>query len=169
MIIGKVISGGQTGADMAGLRAARTLSIPTGGLAPRGYLTELGPRPDLLKKYKLKEHPSSKYPPRTVANIGMADITLIFAGSIASIDAGSHLTISFCFKLKKPVFAIYLEDANNEESMKEVVSWVKARYKGKPLTINIAGNRESKSPGIERWAKTFLIELFLALENETKS
>jgi hypothetical protein len=36
----KVISGGQTGADQGGLRAAKAAGIPTGGWAPRGWLVE---------------------------------------------------------------------------------------------------------------------------------
>ena len=37
-----VISGGQTGADQAGWRAAEACGIPTGGWMPRGFLTEEG-------------------------------------------------------------------------------------------------------------------------------
>jgi hypothetical protein len=40
-----VITGGHTGADQAGLRAARACGIPTGGWVPRGWLTEAGPAP----------------------------------------------------------------------------------------------------------------------------
>jgi hypothetical protein len=36
----KVVSGGQTGADQGGLRAARLAGIPTGGWAPKGWLVE---------------------------------------------------------------------------------------------------------------------------------
>jgi hypothetical protein len=42
-MIEKVMSGGQTGADHGGLRAARRCGIATGGWAPRGWLTEAGP------------------------------------------------------------------------------------------------------------------------------
>jgi hypothetical protein len=42
-----VISGGQSGVDQAGLRAARTAGIMTGGTAPRGWLAEVADvRPD---------------------------------------------------------------------------------------------------------------------------
>ena len=37
----KIISGGQTGADMGGLLAAKDLGIRTGGWMPKGWLTEL--------------------------------------------------------------------------------------------------------------------------------
>jgi hypothetical protein len=39
-MLAKVISGGQTGADQAGRRAARAAGIPTGGWAPLGWKTE---------------------------------------------------------------------------------------------------------------------------------
>jgi Circularly permutated YpsA SLOG family len=39
----RVITGGQTGADQGGLRAARACGVPTAGWAPRGWLTEAGP------------------------------------------------------------------------------------------------------------------------------
>jgi hypothetical protein len=38
-MIERVISGGQTGADQAGWRAARAAGIPTGGFMPKGFLT----------------------------------------------------------------------------------------------------------------------------------
>src|SRR5262249_12492939 len=40
MLLDKVISGGQTGADQGALRAARATGIPTGGWAPRRWLVE---------------------------------------------------------------------------------------------------------------------------------
>ena len=36
-----IISGGQTGADMAGLMAAKKVGFNTGGFAPKGFKTEL--------------------------------------------------------------------------------------------------------------------------------
>ena len=51
----KIISGGQTGADQAGLAAAKRLGIPTGGFFSKGFLTEAGPRPDLAAEYRLEE------------------------------------------------------------------------------------------------------------------
>jgi hypothetical protein len=46
-----VISGFQTGADIAGIFAARDHGIPAGGAVPRGFLTEDGPRPDYAELY----------------------------------------------------------------------------------------------------------------------
>lgn len=40
-----IISGGQTGADQGGLDAGKALGLKTGGLMPKGWRTEAGPRP----------------------------------------------------------------------------------------------------------------------------
>ena len=55
----RVISGGQTGADQTGLHAARACGIPTGGWAPRGWLTEAGPAP-WLEEWGLVECPEGE-------------------------------------------------------------------------------------------------------------
>ncbi|MFH7326653.1 YpsA SLOG family protein [Desulfurivibrio sp. C05AmB] len=39
----RIISGGQTGADQAGLDVAIKLGIPHGGWIPKGRMTEAGP------------------------------------------------------------------------------------------------------------------------------
>jgi hypothetical protein len=47
----KVISGAQVGSDISGLRAAKTLGIPTGGTMPYGYRTKAGNRPEYALEY----------------------------------------------------------------------------------------------------------------------
>ena len=61
----KIISGGQTGADIGGLIGAKRAGIKTGGTAPRGYKTEKGPQIQSLKYLGLVEHPSEHYRHRT--------------------------------------------------------------------------------------------------------
>ena len=154
----RVISGGQTGADLAGLLAARKVGIETGGWIPKGWLTELGPRP-VLKKLGLREHTSDKYPPRTKQNILDSDATLIIA---EHLDRGSALTRDLCYRLHKPVFHISLNDMeDSERTVQEVVHWLEKRH---VQVINIAGNRESRSPGLQRQATTFLTKLFSVLQ-----
>jgi len=55
MTINLIVSGGQTGADIAGLRAARALDIPTTGFMPKGWTTERGPKPEYAQKFGLLE------------------------------------------------------------------------------------------------------------------
>lgn len=140
----KIVSGGQTGADMGGLLAAKFLKIPTGGWAPRGFRTERGSHVALGTAYGLIEHPSSYYAPRTEANIHLADGTVLF-GDMSS--AGSHLTISLCQKLGSP----YLTNPD-EAALKAFIITHHA------ITLNIAGNRESVSPGIQERVRKFLIQ-----------
>jgi hypothetical protein len=49
-MVRKIISGGQTGADQAGLAVAKRLGISTGGFMPKGLLTAAGPQPDLTRR-----------------------------------------------------------------------------------------------------------------------
>ena len=52
-MVRKCISGGQTGADFAGLEAARICGILTVGTAPKGFRTLDGSNPDLGSVYGL--------------------------------------------------------------------------------------------------------------------
>ena len=154
-VIHKVISGGQTGADIAGLRAALKCHIETGGYAPKGYITERGPRPATLGAvYGLKEHPSSEYKFRTSANVVLADLTILIADKL---ETGSKFTWDLCLHYEKPCFHIRVMDLNNERRKLEVFNWM-CLYD--PRIVNVAGRRESKCPGIETAAIPFLVTLF---------
>ena len=84
-----VISGAQTGADIAGLWAAKLFGIPTGGWAPKNFLTLIGEHPEMAKTFGIKEHARS-YAGRTVENLKMSDFTIVCA---SVMSAGSKLTI----------------------------------------------------------------------------
>lgn len=136
----KVISGGQTGADAGGLIAARILGIETGGWMPKGWRTELGAVD--RSAWGLQEHYSREYPPRTLANIQAADLTIIVA---KSLDRGSALTVRYCDKAHCPYWVATPSD--NEIPVQPI--WSKFAW-ADDLTLNVAGNRESRSPGIQR-------------------
>lgn len=154
-VLEKIISGGQTGADMAGLIAAESMGLDTGGWATRGYRTEAGPRPETLgSRFGLEEHSSDKYPPRTAANVKESDATLIIA---SSLDGGSKLTAQLCLRMRKP--GMQVSSGLDGTELKEVAAWLRRLYKGQPIVLNVAGNRESKSPGLQKRATSFLIRL----------
>jgi hypothetical protein len=94
----KIISGGQTGADQAGLEVAIKLNIPHGGWIPKGRLTENGPLPD---KYNLQEMPGKSYPKRTEQDVMDSDGTVIF--SHGKLTGGSALTAQLAEKHSKPI------------------------------------------------------------------
>ena len=62
----KIISGGQTGADRAGLNAAMEAGIVVGGCCPKGRLAEDGAVPET---YPLTELKTASYPARTEKNV----------------------------------------------------------------------------------------------------
>ncbi len=66
----KIISGGQTGADVAALDVAIKYGIPHGGAIPKGRLAEAGP---FREKYNLEEMATKSYPKRTEKNVVDSD------------------------------------------------------------------------------------------------
>ena len=50
-----MVSGGQIGADIAGLKAEEALGIPTGGWVTKGYWTSEGVNMELKTRYNLRE------------------------------------------------------------------------------------------------------------------
>ena len=104
----RIHSGGQTGADIAGLWVAKTMGLPTGGVAPEGFLTQAGKKPLLNTLFGLRDH--GDYRQRTIQNVRESDVTLIFSKQMQS--PGTILTRNAALRLKKPVFAI--EDNRHE-------------------------------------------------------
>jgi hypothetical protein len=99
LVIERVVSGGQTGADRAALDWALARGVPHGGWCPVGRITEDGTIPP---RYQLTEMPDGGgYRQRTRANVRDADATLIL--SIApELTGGSRQTMIFARQLAKP-------------------------------------------------------------------
>lgn len=136
-----IVSGGQTGADQGGLVAGRKLGIKTFGYAPKGYKTEDGYGDiDKMKSYGLIESDSSDYVKRTIQNLKLADGTIVFATDIKS--TGTKLTINSCKRAKKPILILDLDKSDHTETIRNFI--ISKNLK----SINIAGNRESKSKGL---------------------
>ena len=150
----KIISGGQTGADIGALTAARELGLETGGTAPRGWMTEEGPRETVLRGFGLVEAEAEGYAPRTRANVANADGTLLI-GQYET--GGSALTYITATELNKPLFHVPFSARPEEpldETAKRFRSWL-TQHNVK--TLNVAGDRESASPGIGEFARNFLL------------
>jgi Circularly permutated YpsA SLOG family len=63
-VLERVVSGGQTGADQAGWRAARASGIAIGGWMPADFLIEDGSRPEFAEMFGGVELPGGGYPER---------------------------------------------------------------------------------------------------------
>lgn len=151
----KIISGGQTGADQAGLRAAKRFGLETGGWMPKGWLTEDGPRPEFESLYGMRKHESASYRDRTIANIRTAETTLLFGDPRTP---GGKLAMSILADVRLPYTVIGSPGYASPETIARCVI-ERNNFK----TINIAGNRESKAPGIGAWVEAYLCDIFLAL------
>ncbi len=138
----KIISGGQTGADRGGLDAAIELGLEHGGWCPFGRQAEDGMIPD---KYLLKEMGTGGYRERTRKNVEDSDVTIIFIGDGYNPTGGSRLTAEFCERYRKHHIVLNVK-LPPYELINEITEFIKANN---PSVINIAGNRESKSPGIQ--------------------
>lgn len=153
MLVRRIISGGQTGADRGGLAAAVLLGLPRGGWIPRGFRTELGFEP-WLAELGLKETPQSAYPPRTRLNVRDADGTLWFGNPHSP---GGKLTLKTARQLSKPWFIVEWRRGwppPDVDEVGEVRAWL---TENNIQTLNVAGNRESSQPGIHEQTAQFLL------------
>jgi hypothetical protein len=157
----KVVSGGQTGADQGGLRAARAAGIPTGGWAPKGWLVESadGRRNSAapeLADFGLIECDLPGYPARTQANVRDSDGTIWF-GDFNTL--GGRATLDACRRFRRPFCLVY----QGITTPSLVMYWI--REKGIRV-LNVAGNRESSAPGIGARVERFLGAVFRQLRAE---
>ena len=173
--IKKVVSGGQIGANSGGLRAAKFMGIKTGGTAPKNYFNENKTKISLLKnRFNLIEEKRGKNFKEsliycTEKNVVDSDFSLIFGDDKSS---ESKLTKNLCIKHRKYYFCIdsieklffcikifqsdiclYCLCGSDTNKQKEIKN-------GRPVVVNIAGNRENTNTGIElrtcRFVKRFL-------------
>ncbi len=142
----KIISGGQTGADFAGLEAAAALGLETGGTASYNWMTDEGPKRELLVSYGLVAGPydSKTYPIRTRLNVRDSDGTLL-TGNSSSI--GTRLTRRYCIQEGKP----FIENPTPES----LRAWLRINT---IHILNVAGNREKINPGIFASTVQLLLE-----------
>jgi hypothetical protein len=149
--IEKIISGGQTGVDRAALDVALELGISCGGCCPKGRKAEDGP---IDIRYPLRETHSPRYSVRTERNVRESDGTLVLTG-LGRASAGTALTIRFAQKDKKPYL---VRDLFVRKDLGTVRKWLEVN---RIRALNVAGPRESESPGIHDKAFEFLKELFM--------
>lgn len=136
----KIISGCQTGADIAGIDAAIHNNFSYGGWVPKGRKTEAGPLSD---SYVVQEMPGEGYMQRTRQNVIDSNGTVIFTHG--RLSDGSDLTRKYAIKQNKPWLHIDLAATDADGSVEQV----KAFIVGNSIEIlNVAGKSESRDPKI---------------------
>jgi hypothetical protein len=152
-MITRVISGGQTGADVGGLLGARDAGVPTGGSAPDGFLTEDGNNPG-LKEFGLEDS-GQNYPGRTRLNVKNSDVTLWFG---AEDYTGYAATVRETRRYNKPFIVC------DRLTPQEIYEALKPIH---PSVINVAGTRGSKAPGIESRVRSVVHDVLELMKHDT--
>ena len=142
----KIITGGQTGVDRAALDVALELGIPCGGWCPKGRIAENGLIP---LHYPLVETEDAEYAERTRRNVADADGILILYAY--SLDAGTRHTLKLGADLGRQSLTV---DLMRDPDPADVLAWLVRFDKG--VVINVAGPRESNSPGIYEQSVLYL-------------
>ena len=152
----KIISGGQTGVDRAALDVAIALGIPHGGWCPHGRTAEDGRIPS---RYKLSQTESPEYSVRTERNVLHADATLILYR--AQLSGGTQLTLQLAERHGKACMTVDLDDPPPPEAVRR---WLDVNQ---VKVLNIAGPRESQSPGIAALAGEFTTRVAEDIADQT--
>jgi hypothetical protein len=148
-MVTKIISGGQTGADRAGLDVALELGLNIGGWVPRGRRAEDGYVPE---KYSgIVELSSDSYDKRTEMNVRKSDATVIF--TFGPPTDGSAYTQQFALSIGKPVLALDLTRSSPEEAITLLREWLTDI---RPNILNVAGSRSSQVPQIATFTAKIL-------------
>ena len=131
-----ILSGGQTGVDRAAFDVAAKLGILRAGWCPSGRKAENGLIPAC---YPLSETASDLYEERTELNARDSDGTLIIIKENA--EGGTSYTIQMAEKHAKPYLIVSFLAPPEPEVFEYWILTNKIRV------LNIAGHRESHSPG----------------------
>jgi hypothetical protein len=144
----KIISGGQTGVDRGALDAAIELGLDHGGWCPMGRMAE----DDFIPtRYALRQTDTKNYATRTEKNLLLADGTLILYRGV--ISGGTYLTWQLCKRHARPLLVV---DLARGYDVREIRDWLAVQC---IRTLNVAGPRESMSPGIAAAARRVLLEV----------
>lgn len=161
LVLSKVISGGQCGADEAGLVSASSAGFLTGGIAPLGFKTRYGPNLDLRDVYHLKEDASDMYQVRTAKNVQLAGMTIRLAYNFNS--AGEKCTLAAISKYNRLYLDVDLKFIDDIEYCDEKTSSIIQMLNDFDITVlNVAGNADKESrfgPTFQNCC-TFLYPLF---------
>jgi hypothetical protein len=144
VMIKKILSGGQTGADRAAWDAALSLGVPCGGWVPRGCLAEDGVIP--ARYPGQRQTAGAEVSERTRRNVRDADATLILFH--AHLGGDSQRTLEFARELARPCLSLDLQGFETPEgAVAKIRGWL-AGLDRLPLTLNVAGPRAGEDPAI---------------------
>lgn len=151
----KIISGGQTGADIAGIDAAIAKGVEYGGTLPKGRTQELN-KTVPAHYTKFVESTRKDYLTRTRLNVQNADGTVVFVYRI--LKGGSAKTVDFACVEGKPVLVLDMREPVQKQAQTLCV-WAQRHT---VQVLNVAGSRASKEPTIYAFVRDVIMD---AIEN----
>jgi len=152
VLIRRIVSGGQSGADRAALDAAIGLGVEYGGWCPAGgWAEDLPDPPGLLAAYPgLRETPSADPAQRTEWNVRDSDATLILVPAGVT-SPGTLLTEALAKRMGRPLLRL---DPSDRDAVAAVIGFVQGDSTG--TRLNVAGPRESEASGLHAAARLLL-------------
>ena len=159
IMIKKIMSGGQTGADRSALDVAIKYNLDHGGWVPKGRKAEDGVLPS---KYAMDEMETAGYPERTRQNVTDSQGTLII--SYGPLTGGSKLTLGYARAMGKPSCYIDLIATEAFEAALIAQSFV---LENQIRVLNVAGPRLSNFPGIYQDVKIILETMLFLLYSDS--
>ncbi|KAK6361239.1 hypothetical protein TWF730_004980 [Orbilia blumenaviensis] len=158
-----IISGGQTGPDIAALKVAVSHRIPYTGFVPRGFINERGRIPEefISSAYgSLRETQSAASAERTKLNTEEADgvLTLSFCKEedMPTVSAGTEIGVVVGKVEKKDIHFANLRKYREEGGEGEVDAVIRWLDETNVERCAIGGPRESEEPGLEKESEEFL-------------
>jgi hypothetical protein len=153
----KIRSGGQTGVDRAALDVGILLGLDWGGWAPMNWKSE---PPEMfippMYRQQMRECNTPGFEARTDLNVRDNEATLVLYR--ASLSGGTARTLRTARSMGRQVLEVPLAYAHTNPlyvDPEHVHEWV-TRFG----SVNVAGPRESKCPGIHLQAMRYLLEVF---------
>lgn len=149
----KIISGGQTGVDIAARRAAKKANIPTAWHMPNGFYTAGGFKPESAELY-----------------VEAADVTIIIGTDLESSDLRAATKAAWA--LYKPIRYFLIAPGSHYDlsdpvkrgaasALLAVILLTFAASVNGQCVVNIAGNRDK---ALEEPVEAFLYDVFCAVK-----
>lgn len=163
MILERIISGRETGADRGGLEAAKILGIKTGGICYRNFKTENGPDYSLRDDFYLEDIGTTSFSEISKLNIEKSDGTIAFM--LFEKARGTKKAISYAMRKKyeivdvaldmnkkdkpfRPIFII--RNLENKEIIRKGIR--EFIFRNQIKVLNVIGHRE-KTAGVKNFTK----------------
>ncbi|MEM8485221.1 MAG: putative molybdenum carrier protein [Bacteroidota bacterium] len=134
-----VVSGGQTGVDLAAWDVAMAQGISIGGWVPAGRTNEAGRIP--ARYTGILEAPSCLPAERTFLNVKLADATLV-VHPVGIASGGTTFTFNMAEALKRPRLRLDLLDLSTLAARQALDAWLR---RVRPAKLNVAGPRASEN------------------------